>query len=151
MQHSVMHIQICVRAAAIIKGFPPDTGWGGSLQGRRSGLGPKRAAGPVCHGEHLCGVCLPGARRSEGSLAANVTVALWLSVRWTCSSGEEAGGWYPTCLITDDAHHTSPRKPSRRGEGDSPSEGGEKGRGGGAGTPGESVNRGLSDEAADDL
>lgn len=45
--------------------------------------------------------------RSEYSLAANVTVALWLSVQWTCCFGEKAGGWYPTYLITDDVHHTS--------------------------------------------
>jgi len=37
-----------------------------------------------------------------------VTVALWLSVQWTCWFGEKAGGWYPTYLITDDVHHTSP-------------------------------------------
>lgn len=43
----------------------------------------------------------------ERSLAAHVTVALWLSVQWTCCSGEKAGGWYPTYLITDDVHHTS--------------------------------------------
>lgn len=54
------------------------------------------------------GVCLPGMQWSEYSLAANVTVALWLSVQWTCCFGEKAGGWYPTYLITDDVHHTSP-------------------------------------------
>lgn len=65
------------------------------------------------------GVCLPGMEQSEHSLAANVTVALWLSVQWTCCFGEKAGGWYPTYLITDDVHHTSPtdfavRQPSEK-------------------------------------
>ena len=64
--------------------------------------------------QNISGVCLPGMQRGERSLAANVTVALWLSVQWTCCSGEKAGGWYPTYLITDDVHHTSPKPTSRR-------------------------------------
>lgn len=56
--------------------------------------------------QNIFGVCLPGRGASERSLAANVTVALWLSVQRTCCFGEKAGGWYPTYLITDDVHHT---------------------------------------------
>lgn len=77
--------------------------------------------------------------RVSCSLAANVTVALWLSVQWTCCFGEKAGGWYPTYLITDDVHHTSPTDfCSKAAERD--------GKGCWI-----SVNKRLTDVAADDL
>lgn len=65
--------------------------------------------------QNIFGVCVftGHVAQRERSLAAHVTVALWLSVQWTCCSGEKAGGWYPTYLITDDVHHTSPSSPPR--------------------------------------
>lgn len=115
-----MHIQICALRCHFnwLKSF----NWqqrgenGGSFQ-RRSGLAWKSRQS-VCHAKHLSGFVYQ-ACSGVSTLAANVTVALWLSVQWTCCFGEKAGGWYPTYLITDDVHHTSPtdfaaRQPSEK-------------------------------------
>lgn len=69
----------------------------------------ERAVSLARRAEHLWGLFTRRGGLGEGgrSLAANVTVALWLSVQRTCCFGGKAGGWYPTYLITDDVHHTS--------------------------------------------
>lgn len=107
-----MHIQICTLVCHFnwLKGFNwQQRGEDGSV------LWPRLKELSVCLScKTSFRVCLPGMQRSERSLAANVTVALWLSVQWTCCFGGKAGGWYPTYLITDDVHHTSPER--ERGE-----------------------------------